>query len=198
MENTKISVKSLLMNEYASPYTLNDLYEYSKKFKCEELVDFVVAIYSYQSEYEVGVQTTEGGDDYDNEPIDICPIRDHKTKSSIVDKAMRFIKRLSSDVVYKPPPTDTVVTILKSESSTRRSFHYRMDEKLRYIINKFIRPKQINIPFHINDKLMKDYESNIRGPALFQESLNHCEMILKTSLLPGFTLERKQNPLVVT
>ncbi len=193
------------MNEYDPPYTLKEFYACSQKYKCEELVDYVIAVYAYQEDYERTnqtpvklLQTPDILADDNEEVLDNPAIRDHRKSLSFLDKTKRLVRKLSGRL-DPPIKAESKESASQNKSNVALSSHSEnMEEKLAYIINKYLRktsPKQINIPFQINDNLIKHYQNNIRGPILFEESLKHCEMILKTSLLPSFNRELKQDAL---
>lgn len=187
------------MNEYEAPYTFKEFYDHCKKFKCEELVDYVIAVYNYQSAYEFAAiqkdqETANDGAELQHDGV----IRDRKETLSLLGKTKRLINKLSGRVEQRPKVREEVEVEKpepqKSKNSKRNSSSKNMEQTVACIINTYIRstsPNQINIPFHINDTLIKNYEGKMRGADLFEESLQHCEMILKTSPLPSFSLERK-------
>ena len=204
MTETKASIQSILVNEYLPPYSLKEFHEHCKKCKCEELVDVVVAI--YQLDYESSVHYENSIDLQVLELNTDEVIKDRKRNRSLTSKLMQLIsgRRVSEqsfprEEVEVEVASESMQTKQSSQSSSKRASDPRtLEQKLVYIINTFIKPnspKQINIPFIISQNLMKNYDSNNRGPSLFSECLEHCEMILKTSALPSFVSERKQSAL---
>jgi hypothetical protein len=191
------------MNEYDPPYTLKEFYACSMKYKCEELVDYVIAVYRYQEDYELAnrkpaviIDASQANQtpvvliDASQENSDDVAIKDHRKSSTFLDKTKNLVMKLSGRLDNSIKAEIKDKSAFQTKSNTALSPQPEiMEENLAYIINKYIRstsPKQINIPFHITDNLIKNYQNNIRGPVLFEESLKHCEMILKTSLLPNF------------
>lgn len=181
------------------PFTFKEFHDHCKKFKCEELVDFIIAIYNYQSAYEslqCCKQNITSEPEPEPEPGDT--IKDRKTRLSIVQKIRKMSDKITGKAKERPMLREEVEieTLPNQTLGERNSSSNNIEQKLAYIINTYIRstsPKQINIPFLINENLIKNYEGNMRGPILFKESLKHCEMILKTSPLPSFIIERRQN-----
>jgi hypothetical protein len=73
----------------------------------------------------------------------------------------------------------------KSSNSNTNTFQ----QELNYILNTFVKqgaPKEVNIPNMITKKLLRDFDLGVRGSALFHSAIEHVEMILRTSCLPGF------------
>lgn len=110
-------------------------------------------------------------------------------------------KRAASDPQYvreevevevalaKVPESVTSSLTMLNKKADQLSKDLKFDSEIKDLIAVFIKQgsvKEVNIPSVITRKMMRDFELGVRGAPLFQATIDHVELVLKTSCLPGF------------